>query len=115
MLGLLVVVVVLVGALVRVVLADRDLDSLAGKAFAELGALAHAGELLGRVHLENVAEDGGEEGRLADVDGTVARLAGSADIHKGEAKAGVLELASPPITKSSAASKRTGTSPQCGR
>ena len=92
--GLVVVVVVLVGALVWVVLPDGNLDSLAGEAFAERGALADARELLGRVDLEDVAKDRGEDGRLADVDGAVARLARSTNIDKREAQPGTCKLAS---------------------
>ena len=92
--GLIVVVVVLVGALVWVVLADGYLDSLAGKAFAERCALADTRELLGRIDLEDVAKDRGEDGRLADVDRAVARLARSTDIDKGEAQPGACKLAS---------------------
>ncbi len=83
---LVIVIVLLLGALI-VVLADRDLDALTSKALAQLRAVADARELLGRVHLEDVAEDGREDGRLADIDGpAVAGLAGGADVDEREAQ-----------------------------
>ncbi len=92
--GLFFIIVIQGSALAWVVLADGYLDPLAGKAFAERCALADARELLGRVDLENVAKDGGEDGRLADVDRAVARLARRTDIDKGEAQPEARKLAS---------------------
>lgn len=64
-----VVVVVIVSALgVSAFLPDGDLDALRSEAFAQPGALANTGELLGRVHLEDVAEARGEDRRLPSVD-----------------------------------------------
>ena len=91
--GLFFIIVIQGSALAWVVLADGYLDPLAGKAFAERRALADARELLGRVDLEDVAKDRSEDGRLADVDRAVARLARSADIDKGEAQPGACRLA----------------------
>ena len=111
--ALIVIIVVLVRVLVRVVLANGNLDTLAGKAFAKSRALADAWEFLGRVNLKDVAKTGGQDGSLADVDGAVARLAGGADIYKGKAKARICELAQPIAGES--LSRLTGSSPRCGR
>lgn len=65
---LLVVVVVSAIVALAALFPNRYLYALVGKTFAERRALADAGELLGRVHLERVAKARGQDGRLACVD-----------------------------------------------
>lgn len=48
------ITIVIVSCFILVVLADRNLDTLARKTFAEWSAFNHSGELLGRVHLKLV-------------------------------------------------------------
>ena len=43
--------------LILALLADGDLDALRGEALAQLGALAHTREFLGRINLKGFAED----------------------------------------------------------
>lgn len=63
-----IVVVVVPSTLVTTILADWNLDALNGEAFAKFGTLTDSGKLLGRENVEDVAETGCEDGRLALVD-----------------------------------------------
>lgn len=58
-----IVIVIAISALEIGVFADRDLDALRGKDLAQGRALADAGELLGRVDIEDIAEARGQDGR----------------------------------------------------
>lgn len=81
----LVVVLIIVVVALGTLLPDRDFDTLCRKTFAKFGAIAHTGELLGRVDLKYIAEDGGQNGRLARLDGCIALLVGPGlHIHKGK-------------------------------
>lgn len=77
-----VVVVVLVSGLVRVILANGNLNTLARKAFAQGGTLANPREFLGGVNLEHITEDRRENRGPPNVDGAVAGLARGTNVHK---------------------------------
>lgn len=72
--SLVVVVVVIVGSSTTF-LPDWNLDALSREAFAELGTVADTREFLRRIHLEDVAEDRGKNGRPATFDWKIALLA----------------------------------------
>lgn len=83
-LRLFVVIVVIVGA-PAAFLPDGNLDALGRETLAEVGTIADAGELLRRVDLEDVAENGSQDKRLARVDRDIILLVRSGlDVAEGE-------------------------------
>lgn len=56
-------------------LPDGNLDSLGCEAFAEFGTVAHSGEFLRRIDLEDVAENGSKDGASAAVHWKITLLA----------------------------------------
>jgi len=90
----LIVIIVILIVVLGVVLADRNLDALGSETLAKQSALAHSGELLGRVNLEYIAENRSEHWRLAVVD-AVPLSARSANIDKGKPQATIAHRQSP--------------------
>lgn len=83
----LVVVVVVITTAFASFLSDWDLDTLLCEALAEFCAVANAWKFLGRIDLEDVAEDRSQNRRLTRLDRHIALLVSRGlDVDEGESE-----------------------------
>lgn len=81
------VIVLAISSLEVRVLADRNLDALSRKRLAKRRALADAGELLGRIHIEHFAETRRQYRSPSRVDLGAILSRNGADVYERESQA----------------------------
>lgn len=86
MVHLVIIVVVIIGSSATF-LSNRNLDALVREHLAEVGAVADSRELLRRIDLEDIAENGSKNGRPAAFDWEITLLAWRRlNVAKGESE-----------------------------